>query len=343
LGEDGLDKGEPAWVRTGEDVDCGADEEFEGDHGGDGVAGEAEDGLALAESKDYGLAGTDGYGVKDGFGLEFFEDGFDQVVFSCGDAAGEDERVGLESSGNFLAEIIVNVFGVAEKNRFGVKRGGLRGEGDGVGVADLEGTGNGSVVDDFVAGGKDGDARLAENDHLGCADLSGSGDLSETEARAFCEYSFVGGLFAALRDHMLAGLDGAIESDGVGVALRVLDHDDGVGARREGRTGHDLDTGAGWDGGRGSVAGFEFADAMECCAGMSIGSADRVAVADRAVEGRVVAVGENVFGEDAALGGEDWDGLGSRFAHKCSEARDYHFTSLLVGEHRVKSLAENSR
>ena len=46
------------------------------------------------------------------------------------------------------------------------------------------------------------------------------------------------------------------------------------------------------------VAGLDFAGAAERRAGPGIGSADGIAVARGAMEGRVVAVGGDFFGED---------------------------------------------
>ena len=114
--------------------------------------------------------------------------------------------------------------------------------------------------------------------------------------------------FGALRDDVLAGDGGAVGGEGeagvpgLGVG-GVFDHENGVGAGRDGGAGHDLDRLAGGEGGTGpALAGSEETDdrAIERRAGV-----EREAVAGGAIEGRLVAVGEDRTGEGAAVGGEE--------------------------------------
>jgi len=146
---------------TGKDFHGGPNEKVEGDQGGHGVAGETEDGLALADGEDHGFAGPDSDRVENGFRAEFPKDGFDQIVFSGGDAAGKNQGVGGEAIGDFCAKIVVSVHGIAEEDRFGVKPGDFCSERDGVAVSDLERAGSGSEPHHFVAGGKNRHPRLA--------------------------------------------------------------------------------------------------------------------------------------------------------------------------------------
>src|SRR5262249_54407149 len=106
--------------------------------------------------------------------------------------------------------------------------------------------------------------------------------------------------FAAAWDDVLAGGGGEIEDDCVGFNVGVFDHDDGISALWDGGTGHDLSAGAGRDGNFGGVTRFEFADAFKSRSGRNFAGANGKTVANRAVKGRIRAVGANFLGEDAA-------------------------------------------
>jgi len=300
LGEHRLQEWNGRWRGPGKDFHGRPNEKVAGDHGGYGVAGETEDGLALADGEDHRFAGADSDRIENGFRAEFPKDGFDQIVFSGGDAAGKNEGVSGEASGDFCAKIVVSVLGIAEEDRFSVKPRDFCSERNGVAISDLEWAGSGSELHDFVAGGKNRDARLAVSSYLSGADLRGCGNLSETKTSPFNENGLAGRLFTAARNYMLPRRNCAVQRDGIAAALCVLDHDYSVGAFRERRAGHDLDAGAGLDSHARCVACFELADAAESCAGLGIHGAYGVAIADGAIKGRVVAVGENFLGQDAA-------------------------------------------
>ncbi len=97
--------------------DGGANEEFEADEGTDGVAGEAEDVASVAvvgiliDAEPEWLAGFELDLVEDFGDAEGFEGGWDEVEVACGDAAGEEEDVGLESGGDGGFEVGLGVFG----------------------------------------------------------------------------------------------------------------------------------------------------------------------------------------------------------------------------------------
>jgi hypothetical protein len=80
----------------------------------------------------------------------------------------------------------------------------------------------------------------------------------------------------------------------------VFEHDDGVGAFWERRTGHNLERGAGYEWCRGSW--FTRAEAAGNREPITCGercSLDGVAIARGAVEGREIAIGADGLGEDA--------------------------------------------
>jgi hypothetical protein len=87
FGEVGFEKRQRTRAGAAEHIDCGRDEELEGDHGGDGIAREAEDKGVAAAAEYGGLPWADGDGVEIEFGAEGFEYSFDEVVFAHGDPA----------------------------------------------------------------------------------------------------------------------------------------------------------------------------------------------------------------------------------------------------------------
>jgi hypothetical protein len=91
----------------------------------------------------------------------------------------------------------------------------------------------------------------------------------------------------------------------------VFDHEDGVGAGRDGSSGHDLDGLVGGKSGAGpELAGAELADDFEVGFRVPIGGAEGEAVAGGAVEGGLVAIREERGGEDAGLGLKERKGIG---------------------------------
>lgn len=181
LRESGVQEKKRASGGAAKEIDGRGDEELKGDHGGDGVAGQAEDEFVAAASEDGGLARTNGDGVKEEFRAEGFEDGFDEIVLSHGDAAGEDEDVALEAEFNFCAEVIDAIESVAERDGLAASKTDLCGEGDAIAIADVKGTGRFGDGNNFVAGGEDGDEGLLVAKQIGGADLSGDGKFREAE------------------------------------------------------------------------------------------------------------------------------------------------------------------
>jgi hypothetical protein len=82
----------------------------------------------------------------------------------------------------------------------------------------------------------------------------------------------------------------------------VFDHDDRVGALGDRGAGHNFHGLAGADGAGEYFAGANLADHAQAAG--QVGGSNGKAVADGAVEGRIIAIGGNVLGEDA---------IGSRF------------------------------
>lgn len=162
----------------------GAGDDGEGDHGGGGVAGEAEEEFALGLAEDEGLAGLHFNSGEKKLGAEFGEDDFDEVVLAGRDAAGEEEQVKGETFGDEAAGVFEVVLGDGEDGGEAAGLADLGGDGIRVRIADLfEGRG-GVDGDDFVACGEDGDAGLAIDVDLSLANGGEYGDVVEAEAGA---------------------------------------------------------------------------------------------------------------------------------------------------------------
>src|SRR5579863_9390400 len=69
---------------------------------------------------------------------------------------------------------------------------------------------------------------------------------------------------------------------------------------------------------------------------MSISCAYGIAIADGTIEGRIVAIADDVLREDAVQRFAQRNGFGSGRAGNRADAGDYCFAGLLVGEHRLE-------
>ena len=114
------------------------------------------------------------------------------------------------------------------------------------------------------------------------------------------EDHFVGRRFRALGIDELARLGGQADADAAVHADGVLDHHHGIGARGNGRAGHDFDRLAGTDYAREALAGAHLADDLQLAG--QVGGTHGITVANRAGHGGDVAVGGDVFGQHASGG-----------------------------------------
>ena len=149
-----------------EEVEGGADVAEEGGVGGVGVAGEGEEGWVFATRFPVGegFAGLLSDAVEGGWADEGFEGGADEVFFAFGDAAREEDEVGggegFLEGGNSEVEVV----GEMLKCDRWVRWIGLQSHAPQDGsVRATELVREGCFVgwNEFVAGGEDGDARLA--------------------------------------------------------------------------------------------------------------------------------------------------------------------------------------
>ena len=146
------------------------------------------------------------------------------------------KTLGLASSD----EITIANVQYGKKNGLGGRQGHLGVEGNAIAVANLKCSGSFLDGDDLVAGGKYGDAGFYGAKQFRGADLGGQSKLGIAESRAWREDGLAGRGLAAARHDVLGALRGALEGDRVPFAERVFEHDNRVGARRNGGAGHDL-------------------------------------------------------------------------------------------------------
>ncbi len=99
LGERGLQEWKRSWRSAAEKIDCRSDEELERDHGGNGIARQAENWFVRHKvvRKDRGLSRANRHGVEIKVGAEIFQDVFDQIILAHGDAAGQHQNIFMQA------------------------------------------------------------------------------------------------------------------------------------------------------------------------------------------------------------------------------------------------------
>jgi hypothetical protein len=80
----------------------------------------------------------------------------------------------------------------------------------------------------------------------------------------------------------------------------MFDHDDGIGARRDWRARHNFYRFSCLDDACEGFSGANFSDQVETA--RQVGGTDGEPIADRAVEGGIIAIGDDILGKDAELG-----------------------------------------
>ena len=114
-------------------------------------------------AEDEGFAGLDFYAGEVELRAEAGEGGFDEVVFACGDAAGNQEHVGFGGLCEGCVEGFGRVGGSGEDDGFTTGAGDEGGKHGCVGIADFSRARCGVDGDEFVAGGENGDAWAGED------------------------------------------------------------------------------------------------------------------------------------------------------------------------------------
>lgn len=114
--ERGAGEGEGGVGASGEAVESGTGEDFETDHGGSRVAGEAEEESVAGAAEDERLTGLNGDAVEEELCAELLECKFDDIVLAGGDAAGEEKEIGFEALFDERAGFVETVWGGGKDN-----------------------------------------------------------------------------------------------------------------------------------------------------------------------------------------------------------------------------------
>ncbi len=215
--------------------------------------------------------------------------------------------------------------------------GDLGGERGAVGVADLVRLWRRGDFDQLIAGGQDGDARTREDLDMSGSDGGECSDVSGSEAGAGGDERIAAAGFAAGGNDVAAGTEVAVglEADTAVVDLDMFEHDDGIGAFRDGCAGHDLECGVGCERRSGRwLAGAEDAGDGQPVAATEGGGLNGIAIPGGAVEGREIAVGMNGDGENAVESFEEGKVLGwlRSFGGEALGLFENEGGGLLVGE-----------
>ncbi len=217
---------------SGEQLQCGAREDFERHHGGRGIARQSEEEALLSASEDDGLAGLNEHAIEEELGAEFGKNGLHHIVLAGGDAARKQQQVAAQAEFDHFGGVIEGVARNGQKLGRAAGANHLRGQRVGIGVADLKILGRFVEGNDLIARGEDGHGGLRENGDAAEAERGQHGDAGVIEPRAGAEDQFPFRRFARFRIDELAGLHAAGNHDALAAARDVFHHDDGVGAHR---------------------------------------------------------------------------------------------------------------
>ena len=284
---------------AGKQLDGGASEDLERNHGRGGVARKAEHEGPADAAEHERLAGLNQDPVEIEFSAERCKHRFDDVVFAGRDAAGQQKHVVAEAV--FHQRPGVPGFVTRHRKDNGQASGALdlHGQGAGVGVAHLVRPDGRVNVDDFVPGGNDRDTRPAIHPNQCFPDGGQQSNLRKTEAGASGEQSLALAGFGAPRVDEFSRPGRAAGDDRIALARCVLNHHDSVGAVRNRRSCHDFNGLTGAEDRTGRFTGADFTGDRQ--APRQVGGTDGIPVADGSRQGRIVPVGQGVPGKHPSV------------------------------------------
>jgi hypothetical protein len=277
---------------------------MKGEHGGDGIAGEAEEMRATDAARGEGTPRLHRH-LPEVDAARLLEHRLDEIVVAHRDAPGGQDHVGvLGGAEEADVELVELVRHDAVVHRLRARRLHQAAQGEAIGVEDLPGFADGPRLGDLVARREDGHARPLPHEELGETERGGHPDLLRAE-------------HAPRRQHDGAGPDIlATEPDirsrrhrphdhPVAPPLDVLLEIHGIRPGRHGCARHDAKRlippgGPREDRSRGELARH---DELACACGGNVRARHRVAIDGRIGGGRHIRLGANVFGEDTAEGG----------------------------------------
>ena len=289
----------------------GADEHLEADLGGDGVAGQADDGgtrlsiLGTDGAHAHDVAGP-GCDVVEADGAERTEDLAHGVAAAVGDAAGRQDQVRAHQlilDGLAQASALIRDGGDAEGLCTCVSNG--RRQGVTVRVEDGAGASLATGLDDLIADRNNDDTRARVNQDAIAAHAGEEGHLAGTDTRAGAQHRVTLRNVLRAAANVLAISGGGAQGDLGDAVVRELEGDDGLGTRGHGRAGRDADRGARHEGGRVDGAGADLlGDGKRHRrlqgGSLTVADANGVSVARRQVGDREVEGGLHVLCEHAA-------------------------------------------
>ena len=213
--------------------------------------------------------------------------------------AGNQQHVEQQPASQKLCELFRIVAGDAEQHRLDTQRLRLRHQRVTVRVGDLVGVERLVEAFEFVAGGQNGHTRPAVDRHLSAFDRRQNADHARRNFGPCAQHHLPVAHRFAEPANVIAGFDRATDfNPAIGQLLRVLDPDHGIGTDRHRRSGHDARTLAGEHRSRRPVAGLDvFDDGQGVWRAAEIGTAQRKTIHRRNIEGRLIAVGTNLFGQ----------------------------------------------
>ena len=161
------------------------DKELERYHRRNRIPRQTEDQLVAACSKNRGPPGTNRNSRVVKFGAEIGEHLLDQIVLAHRNAPGKNQDVRFEAA--FYGRPQRNFFigSVSELDSFRATSARQNFERDSIAVANLERAGSCPRVDDFIPGGKDGQARLGKNFEACGSGLCRESQFGITQASSF--------------------------------------------------------------------------------------------------------------------------------------------------------------
>jgi hypothetical protein len=238
------------------------------------------------------------------------EDSGHQVVVTDRGAAERDDEIRLARRLQRRQQAVAVV--ARDRAAQGLRPGGGQhcGQSDIVGRDDLVGSGGLARLDQFVAGGDQRHHRAAADRDAGHVHRRQQGGLATGEAARRGQAVAFSEIHACGAD-IGPGGGGLGDLDGVTLAPGVFLDQDGVGAVGHRGAGKDADRLALADGAAMAAAGRRLTGDGEPGAGEGVRGADRVAVHGRGGEGRLVAGGERVGGQNPAGGVGQRDFLGA--------------------------------
>ena len=254
-------------------------------------------------SKHHRLAGLHAHAGEVEAGAYAGECGFDQVEFARGDAAGDEQKIGRGGASEGGVE---RLGGIARDGQDPRRASGCRnhcGQHGAAGVANLAGLWFGGDGHKFVACGENGHARFGVDLEICTAAGRGQSNLRGVDQGSGGQQRIAFARLRAAGHDVLALLDGAWRQKADGGRggrsgrLNVFEHDDGVGAARNGRAGHDFPDCAARQRPRGRIACAGCAGDRQRPMRGGFRGAARESVARGAGEGGLVGVGAEGFGE----------------------------------------------